>query len=151
MSFTLVLESDNGTRGAGGTTQTVGYNFNWSVLPNDSEYDLTYSFVSRDAGALTADTQYELRLNGLGAITRCYAPTTTSGVGSSTVVGLVRPNSVANTHFLTSNFADNPPVHLLERPSGNNFTAELWNVGGATQPTFNMKWTLILYFHKVEK
>jgi hypothetical protein len=151
MSFTLVLESDNGVKGSGGTTQSVGYNFNWSFLPDDSEYDLTFSFVSRDAGALVADSQYELRLNGLGSITRCYAPTANAVANSSAVIGLIKPNSVANTHYLTSNFADNPPIHLLERPSGNYFTAEIWNVGGATQPTYNMKWTAILYFHKVEK
>jgi hypothetical protein len=148
MSFTLVFRSDNGIKGVGGTTQSVGYNFNWSFLPDDSEYEMSFAFVSRDAGALTADTQYELRLTGLGSITQCYLPTTASVANSSTTIGLLRPDSVANTHYITANYADNPPVHLLQRPKGSNFNVEIWNLDGVSQPNYNMKWTLILYFHK---
>jgi hypothetical protein len=148
MSFTLLLESDAGTAN-GGLTSSVSYNFNWSILPNDFPYEMTFSFASRDAGALTASSQYEIRITGLNAVSRAYAPTTRAVAGSTNCIGLVRPNSVQATHYLSSTYQDNPPVYLLERPSGNNFTIEIISVDGVTTPAFTMKWALILFFKKV--
>jgi len=148
MSFTLLLESDAGTK-LGGLTSSVSYNFNWSILPNDFPYEMTFSFVSRDAGALNADSQYEIKISGLNAVSRAYAPTTKSVAGSTTCIGLVRPSSVNNTHFLSSTYQDNPPIYLLERPTGNTFSVEIISIDGVTTPAYNMKWALILFFKKV--
>ena len=149
MSFTLLLESDAGTKGIGGLTSSISYNFNWSILPNDFPYEMTFSFASSDAGALTASSQYEIRISGLNAVSRAYAPTAKAVAGSTTCVGLVRPTSVNSTHFLSSTYQDNPPVFLLERPSGNNFSVDIISIDGVTTPAFNMKWALILFFKKV--
>jgi hypothetical protein len=148
MSFTLLLESDAGNK-IGGLTSSVSYNFNWSILPNDFPYEMTFSFVSRDAGNLNSDSQYEIRISGLNSVSRAYAPTTKAVAGSTTCVGLVRPSSVNNTHFLSSTYQDNPPVYLMERPSGNTFNVDIISIDGSTTPFFNMKWALILYFKKL--
>jgi len=149
MSFTLLLESDAGTKGVGGITSTVSYNFNWSILPNDFPYEMTFSFASADAGTLTAGSQYEIRISGLNAVPRAYAPTSKAVAGSTTCVGLIRPSSVGTTYYLSSTYQDNPPVYLLERPSGNNFSVDIISIDGVTTPAYNMKWALILFFKKV--
>jgi hypothetical protein len=149
MSFTLLLESDAGIKGPGNLTSSVGYNFNWSILPDNFPYEMTFSFVSQDAGALTASSQYEIRINNLNAVSRAYAPTSKIVASSTTTIGLVRPSFVNNSYFLSSTYQDNPPIYLLERPSGNTFSVDVISIDGVTVPAYNMKWALILFFKKL--
>lgn len=148
MSFTLYLNSESGTKVNAGSTQAVSYNFNWSVLDNDASYELSFSFASKDGGALNASSQFALRLAGLGALTNSYN-VTSAGVATSTeIIGTLQPTSVNNTHFLISQNYDNPPVFIKNRPVGNNFRVEILNLIGTT-PVFTAEWALILFFKKL--
>lgn len=155
MSFTLYLNSGNGTVVNAGSTQAVSYNFNWSVLEDNASYELSFGFASKDAGALTAASQYALRLNGIGALTNSYNITSNGAATSTEIIGTLRPQDVAagggggHTHYLFSPNYDNPPVFLKRKPAGNNFIVEIMNLNGNTVPTFTAEWSLILHFKKV--
>lgn len=156
MSFTLYLNSENGTKVVVGSTQAVSYNFNWSVLEENSNYELTFNFTSKNAGNLTASSQYALKLTGLGALTNTYN-ITSLGVSTSTeIIGIVHPQDVgagggggAGTHYLYAGYEVNPPVFIKNRPNGNNFRVEIVNLNGSNGVVFTAEWGLVLHFKKV--
>jgi hypothetical protein len=149
MSFTLYLNSENGTKVNAGSTQAVSYNFNWSVLDNNASYELAFSFASKDGGALTAGSQFALRLNGIGGLNNSYNITSNGAATSTEIIGTISPQSVANTHYLYAAAFDNPPVFFKNRPSGNNFRVEIMNLVGNTIPVFTAEWALVLFFKKL--
>ena len=149
MSFTLYLNSSNGTLTNAGSTQSVEYNFNWSVLEDNASYELSFSFVSKDAGALTAGTQYALRLGGIGCLNNTYNVTSLGVATSTEIIGTLSPSSVNNTHYLVSMNYDNPPVYIKNKPVGNNFRVEIMNLVGNTIPAFTAEWALVLFFKKL--
>ncbi len=148
MSFSLILNSLQGTATTAGSQTSVGYNFNWSVLDNNASYELSFIYQSKDAGALTASSHKQIRLTGIGGLNNSYN-VTSAGVATSTeVIGLVYPLSVNNTHFFFAGTETNPPVFFKHRPSGNNFKVEILNFDNAISAG-NYEWTLILHFKKL--
>lgn len=149
MSFTLYLNSGNGTAVNAGSTQAISYNFNWSVLEENASYELSFCFASKDGGALTASSQFALRLAGIGCLTNSYN-VTSAGIATSTeIIGTLSPQSVGNTHYLISPNYDNPPVFIKNRPVGNNFRVEIVNLNGSNGVVFTAEWSLILFFKKL--
>lgn len=155
MSFTLYLNSGNGTPVNAGSTQAIAYNFNWNVLEENASYELSFGFASKSAGALTSDSQFALRLAGIGALTNSYN-ITSAGVATTTeIIGIVRPQDVASggggghTHYLFSPNYDNPPVFLKRKPAGNNFRVEIVNLNGSNGVVFTAEWSLVLFFKKL--
>lgn len=153
MSFTLFLNSGNGTLVNAGSTQAVSYNFNWSVLEDNASYELTFNFASKDAGTLTAASQFALRLNGIGCLTNSYNITSNGAATSTEIIGLLRPQDVgstgSHTHYLYSPNYDNPPVFLKRKPVGNNFIVEIVNLNGSNGVVFTAEWGLVLHFKKL--
>lgn len=153
MSFTLYLNSGNGTAVNPGSTQAIAYNFNWSVLEEKASYELTFNFASKNAGALTSASQFALQLTGLGALRNSYN-ITSAGVATSTdIIGLLHPQPVSGgagtTHYLYGGFEVNPPVFIKNRPNGNNFRVEIVNLNGSNGVVFTAEWGLVLHFKKL--
>jgi hypothetical protein len=155
MSFTLYLNSGNGTAVNAGSTQAIAYNFNWSVLEENASYELSFAFSSKAAGALTSDSQFVIRLNGIGSLNNTYN-VTSAGVATSTeIIGMIRPQDVASggggghTHFLNAGTESNPALYLKRKPVGNNFRVEILNLNGSNGVVLTAEWTLILYFKKL--
>ena len=148
MSFTLVLNSSQGTATTAGQTTSIQYNFNWLVLEDNATYEMSFSFASKDAGNLNSSSQRTVRLNGLGSLNNTYY-VTSAGVATSTeLIGAVYPLTVNNTHFLFAEMATNPPIYLKRRPTGNNFRVEILNTDN-TISAGNYEWTLFLFFKKL--
>ncbi len=153
MSFTLYLNSGNGTAVNAGSTQAIAYNFNWNVLEDNASYELTFNFASKNAGALTSASQFALQLTGLGALRNSYN-ITSAGVATSTeIIGLLHPRDVGGgggtTHYLYGGQEVNPPVFIKNRPNGNNFRVELVNLNGSNGVVFTAEWGLVLHFKKL--
>jgi len=148
MSFSLVLNSLQGTATTAGSQTSVGFNFNWSVLDNDASYELSFIYQSKDAGAVTASSHKQIRLTGIGGLNNSYN-VTSAGVATSTeVIGFVYPVSVGATYFFFAGTETNPPVFFKHRPSGNNFKVEILNFDNALS-VGNYEWSLILHFKKL--
>jgi hypothetical protein len=148
MSFSLVLNSLQGTLTTAGSQTSVGYSFNWSVLDNDSSYEMSFSFQSRDAGALVANDHRLIRLSGIGGLPNIYNVTSSAVATSTEVIGLVCPQSVQNTHYYFAGTETNPPIFFRGRPTGNNFRVEILNYNNSLAAG-NYEWTLILHFKKL--
>jgi hypothetical protein len=147
MSFTLILNSDNGTK-VGNSTNSVGFVFNWNVLEDNSKYELTSSFTSQSYAA-TASSQFYIRLNGIGGLVRTYYVTNGSVALTSNFIGTVSPITVGANYFLNSRSQDNPRIIMEHKPTGSNFNVEIYNLDGVTQPGIEMKWSLTLHFRKL--
>ena len=148
MSFSLVLNSLQGTATTAGSQTSVGFNFNWSVLEIDASYEMRFIYQSKDAGALTASSHKQIRLTGIGGLNNSYNVTSNGAATSTEVIGLVYPLPVGATYFLFAGTETNPPVYFKNRPSGNNFKVELLNFDNALS-SGNYEWTLILHFKKL--
>jgi hypothetical protein len=148
MSFSLILNSLQGTATTVGSSTSVGFNFNWLVLEDNSPYELSFIYQSKDAGALVANSHKQIRLAGIGGLNNSYN-VTSAGVATSTeVIGLVYPVAVGATYFFFAGTETNPPVYFKSRPSGNNFKVEILNFDNGIA-VGNYEWTLILHFKKL--
>lgn len=148
MSFTLILNSLQGTATTAGSQTSVHYNFNWSVLEENTPYHISFSFQSKDAGGLVANDHRLIRLNGIGCLNNTYNVSSNGAATSTEVIGMIYPFSVNNTHFYYAGNESNPFVYVKNRPTSNSFKVEILNFNG-TLATGNYEWTLILHFHKV--
>lgn len=148
MSFSLILNSLQGTAATAGSQTSINYNFNWAVLEDNASYEMTFTYQSRDAGNLVANDHRLVRLTGIGGLNNSYN-VTSAGVATSTeVIGLLCPQSVQNTHYYFAGTETNPPVFFKNRPSGNNFRVDILNYNN-TIAAGNYEWTLILHFKKL--
>lgn len=148
MSFSLILNSLQGTAVNAGSQTSIQYNFNWSVLEDNTQYEMSFAFHSKDAGALVANDQRLIRLNGIGCLNNTYNITSNGVATSSEIIGMVYPFSVGNTMFYYSGNESNTPIFIRSKPVGNNFRVEILNFD-RTLSVGNYEWTLILYFKKI--
>jgi len=148
MSFSLILNSLQGTATNAGSQTSIGYNFNWSVFDNGASYEMSFIFQSKDAGAVTASSHKQIRLTGIGGLNNSYNVTSNGAATSTEVIGLVYPVEVNGTFFFFAGTETNPPVYFKHRPSGNNFKVEILNFDNALSAG-NYEWTLILHFKKL--
>jgi hypothetical protein len=148
MSFSLVLNSLQGTLTTAGSQTSVNFNFNWSVIEDDGPYELNFTYQSKDAGALTASSHKLIRLNGIGSLNNTYNVTSNGAATTTEVIGIVYPLSVANTYWLFAEAATNPPIFLKRKPIGNNFRVEILNLDNLLS-VGNYEWTLVLNFKKL--
>ena len=155
MSFTLYLNSERGQKTTIGSTQSVQYNFNWSVLEEKSKYELTFTFASRDIPAVNADDHYAIRLTGLGVLNN-YTPTASSVASSNEIIGMIHPQAVplaaatGTTYYLYADTVTNPPVFIRQKPTGNNFRVEIVYLNDTGAYVINDEWVLILHFKKIK-
>ena len=159
MSFTLYLNSERGVKTTIGSTQSVEYTFNWSVLEENSEYELTFTYACRDVSVLTADDHYAIRIRGLGALNNNYTPTSSSVASSNQIIGMIHPETVVNkngnnivyTNYLYADTVTNPPVFIRQKPTGNTFRVEIVFLDDIAIPVLTDEWVLILHFKKVKE
>ena len=155
MSYTIVLLSSLGEKNNGANTTDLDFFVNWACLPNDHDYKLTFKLTSRDAGALTSNSQFLVKLLQLGTERNAYSgsdPTKTGHFASSEVIGVVNAISVNNTHFLNANWSDNPSVYVKGRPNNNTLRVQITDFDGTTlYANTTLLWSLILHFEECPK
>jgi len=149
MSFSLILNSSQGTVVNPGSQTSIQYNFNWSVLEDNTQYEMSFAFQSKDAGLLGANDQKLIRLNGIGCLNNTYNITSNGVATSSEIIGMVHPFSLGNAMFYYSGNESNAPIFIRSKPIGNNFRVEILNFD-RTLAGGNYEWTLILHFKKVK-
>ena len=172
MSYTITIDSLNGTGDTGNKTFTI----DWSFLKDNQEYDMTFSYRS------TQPTNYVDTLQPGGAeggelyielpdLVMDYAyKTSGSGSVSSDIVGMVKSVSFNPTSTASSNgdlfhyeapVNFNPPVRC-KKPSGTSFNVKVYALGvdsgGEYDPTARtlldndgQDYVMILHFKRVSQ
>lgn len=134
MSFTLFLNSINGTKPtAGADNTTLLYNFDFSTVPPhpqgpSGKYKLHVGFLSEavvgpTVGYITADFSCQKFM---------YDPNSTNGAIPSNYIGSISPLYAVN-NIVTQNL--DVPIYLM-KPSNNNFTISLKLISGASMAQF---------------
>jgi len=155
MSYTIVLLSSQGEKNVGTNTTDLDFFVNWACLPNDHDYKLTFRFTSRLAGALTANSQFLVKLVQLGTERNAYFgsdPTKTGHFASSEVIGIINSQTIDTSHYLNANWSDNPSVYVKGRPNNNQLRVQITDFDGTTlYANTTMVWSLILHFEECPK
>ena len=122
----------------------------WSFLPQDKKYNVSFKFASRSA-SLTNDSQVYVSAN--------FLPSSTTLTGGSIVqqnnnniLGLlkVRAATTLGTGDMQyfANPLDNKPVSILGRPNDNFLEITLRNITGVQATLTSIVWYMIISFEE---
>lgn len=111
-----------------GNRGTRIYAVDWSFLPNNKRFKVTFRFVSRKA-TLTCDNNYLIQCNLGCTNTRSGGDGSNQiGAASNNILGMVysRAGSTATTDLqLSATYLENAPIYLNARPSSNLLTVQI--------------------------
>lgn len=143
MIYNVVINSLNFV---GGTdVYDLEYNFDWSNF-QEGEYELTFNFTAPNT---TAFEPIVISVNNLGVCMNTFTTTSATNQKFNNTLGCasaVRNTTADYTYSVSTVF--NPPIHLLNRPMGNNFTVVLRELDG-TLYDIVVDYILILSFRKL--
>jgi hypothetical protein len=113
MTCNLVLKSEDSISYASGKAK---FKMNWAqfLADADSEYKVTFSFITELTISLDADDLYILALDNIGTLKTIQGGEFNSSITKE--IGLVKPeelHAAGAEHRLTAAYSDNPPVNLL--------------------------------------
>ena len=117
MTCNLVLKSEDSISYASGKAK---FKMNWAqfLADADSEYKVTFSFITETDSTLTQDDLYVLALDNIGTLKTIQGGEFNSSIGKE--VGLIYPTKEpANAPHarLFAEHSTNPPTNLIGRPS----------------------------------
>lgn len=122
----------------------------WSFLPQDKKFKVSFKFASRAASLTNSDQIY---------VTANFLPNSTTLAGGSVVqqnntslLGLlkVRAATPSNADMqYVSNPNDNLPVYLFGRPTNNFLEIVLKTYAGVNATLTNLIWYMIISFEEV--
>ena len=122
----------------------------WSFLPQDKKFKVSFKFASRAASLTNSDQVY---------VTANFLPNSTTLAGGSivqqnntSILGLlkVRTATTASTDLqYFSNPDDNLPVYLYGRPNNNFLEINLKTYAGVNATLTNLIWYMIISFEEV--
>ena len=122
----------------------------WSFLPHDKKFKVSFKFSSRAATLTNSDQIY---------VTANFLPNSTTLAGSSVIqqlntslLGLlkVRAATPSNADMqYVSNPNDNLPVYLFGRPTNNFLEIVLKTYAGANANFTNLIWYMVISFEEV--
>ena len=127
--YTISIGS--GTRIAGTAVNNATYNIDWSILPANKSFRVSFSFVSSTVN-ITSYTSIALLQVDLGG-TDTYR---ISSIGStftinSPTVGILTPHVLSTTTFLRGEAQANNKIFIKSRPVNNIFTVNIFTPIGA--------------------
>ena len=123
----------------------------WSFLPQDKKYNVSFKFASRSA-SLTNNDQVYVNAN--------FLPNSTTLAGGSiiqqkntSILGLLKVRA-ATTNVTTdlqyyANPIDNSPVYLYGRPCDNFLEITLKSYSGVNATLTNIVWYMIISFEEI--
>jgi len=168
MSFSLYLNSTNGTEVVGGVKNQIVYNVDFTNTPkHDGGYKITMSFASELQTYIPASAIFGVvRITDLGSLNN-YSPLAAfTGTRNNHIFGLIRPSpplmdlttSGTGTPIITTStgrqsidadFYDNPPVIMPYKPVNNQFVVRITTHDGALYTYLTANYALILHFEAV--
>lgn len=155
------------------------YNINWSFLPNDCDYKMTFKFLSEQEAIVNGTSLNEIYILSspdLGS-RNCYYAGKTTTTQSSNDFGVIYPyfmqHSVAQTGTISQNTAptpntttqtvgfnsyygfkanasDNLPIYFRGRPSDNQLNIQIYNIDRTAIHALTADYVLMLNFEKVK-
>ena len=154
MSFTLVLNSINGTKIVNTTNNQVSYNFDFSIPSrHDGQYKLNYSFLSVGGMTLTSDDILYITLN-ISMSMNNFSASNTTGANKTQILGLINNeiDSTGNDCYYYKNYPDTSGVIVEQIPKAfQSFTVSLYNAKTNVLDTKILlkEYSLILYFEAI--
>jgi len=153
-SFTIILNSVNGTKLVNTTNNQVSYNFDFSI-PTDykGKYKLGYSFLSEGGLTLTSSDILYISTN-LQVTMNNYLAGMNNGASKTQILGFINNeiNSTGDDCYYYKNYLDTSPIIIEQIPSNfQTFTISLYNaLTGALDTKILLKqYSLILYFEAI--
>jgi hypothetical protein len=155
MIYSLILNSTTNTpltnyfsaNASGNRGQRV-YAVDWTFLPENKKFKVTFKFASKKITALTADNIAYITANfsqpnhimGSNLVRRNPTP----------CLGILKPNyvSAATDMQYSSNPTENQPTFLFERPSNNFLEITVLDLAN-TQVNITVDYLMVLYFEEI--
>lgn len=158
MIYSVLLNSRKPYR-QNGSNSSVTYAQDWSFLPQDKHFRVSFSFHSTSDGQLNADSLFYVTADFTGSPVNYYAnapetPTATSQrslLNVSNIIGVIHSESSGPNNqnlVLRVNADDNYKITLLNRPNNTFFTINLVKYDEATF-NLNAHYLMMLYFEEV--
>ena len=154
MSFTLILNSVNGTKIVNTTNNQVSYNFDFSIPSrHDGNYKLNYSFLSVGGMTLTSDDILYITLN-ISMSMNNFSASNTTGANKTQILGLINNeiDSTGDDCYYFKNYLDTSPIIVEQIPKAfQSFTVSLYNAKTNVLDTKILlnEYSLILYFEAI--
>ena len=155
MSFSIFLNSINGSKVVGTTNNAVNYQFDFSVATqHKGKFKLSYSFLSQGGMTLTSDDVLYITTTIPMAMDNFSASSTTQA-RKTQILGYIDNASQDGTGtdcYYFKNYLDTNPIIVQQVPSAfTNFTVSLFN---ASTDTLDSKillnqYSLILFFDAI--
>lgn len=117
---------------AGTTVTNANYNIDWSILPENTSFKVTFSFIS-DTTNITSLTSIPLLgvfLGGTDAY-RINPSTQSTYTVVSNLMGILAPPVLSATTYLRAETTSNTPIYLKTRPIHNVLTVGVFTQQGA--------------------
>jgi len=166
MSFSIYIQSTNGTQVAGAQSQ-IQYNIDFTNTPkHDGGYKVTMSFASELQTYIPASALFG-RINiDLGVLDSITPVLSYTGTRNNNIYGIIRPSpplmdlttSATGTPLITTytgrqsidaKFCENSPVYLPYKPTNNQFIVKITLHDGALYTYLTAHYAMILHFEAV--
>ena len=115
MIYTVVLNSTS--KVVGSTTTNALFNFDWSYLPDNEKYKMSYTFCS-DAIAMTTLATIPCLYVQLSQ-SNIYTNSITTGATTTNMIGVLSPFNIGAVSFLYADTQINSPIYLNHKPVNN--------------------------------
>jgi len=156
MSFTIFLNSINGSRVVNTTNNSVNYQFDFAVATkHKGKFKLGYSFLSQGGMTLTSTDVLYITTN-IPMTMDNYTATNTTQASKTTILGFInndRTNAAGTDSYYFKNFTDISPIIIQQIPSGfQTFNVSLFNAITDALDTkiLTSQYSLILYFEAIQ-
>jgi hypothetical protein len=152
MSFTIILNSVNGTKIVNTTNNQVSYNFDFSI-PTDykGKYKLGYSFLSEGGMTLTSSDILYISTN-LPVSMNNYLAGMNTEASKTQILGFINNEINSTDCYYYKNYLDTSPIIIEQIPSNfQSFTISLYNAltGELDTKILLKQYSLILYFEAI--
>ena len=119
--YNLTFDSTDFYGGANNNKRT--YFVNWSFLPNDKSYKVTFSYMSVASTNVDGLTAVMSLLLNLGATDSFFADNT--GINSTQFMGNLKVASVGTNNYFFADKTTNQEIYLNSRPTQNVLEVQL--------------------------
>lgn len=160
-TYNLYLNSSKALNFVAGTATSqndLTYNINWSFLPDNKKFKVSFNFHSQNITNLDGSDTTALMVYFDSPNT--YVPQSQIVGNGNFCIGILHPytNTVNgnNRYILQTDYQDNPPIMLLNRPYNSNLRVELQTLQESTatyafEVATNSRYALILHFEEVDE
>lgn len=106
----------------------ITYNFDWSILPADTAFEVYFTLISNVVSVTTSgSTPVPVVYADLG-VSNTFEPSSTRVVANNTqYLGSLCLNGIGSNTFFRTDETMNPPIFLHSRPVNNSFKVSIYN------------------------